>query len=237
MIPSPQIRADGCDRTRPHVHNLLLHGIGQPERRLEKGEERFWLAEDCFLSILDILAARDDILITLDDGNTSDVSIVLPALLERGMKAKFFISVGMCGQRGYIDYRDARALIDKGMILGSHGMHHKNWRQLEDSELTDEIWTARDRLERMLGYHVADVAMPYGQYNRRILRRLREAGYDMVYTVDGLGAHTRDWLQPRYRLVKSDNPDTIQALLDTPLGLFNNITRACKRWVKRNRWV
>ena len=222
---------------RKPIYNLLLHGIGKPDRNLENGEEKFWITKDSFLRILDFLVNRNDVLLTWDDGNISDASIALPALLERGMKAKFFVSVSNLGKCGYLNSQDTQELIDNGMIVGSHGMYHKNWRCLGNRELADEIWTARDQLENILGYRVTNIAMPYGQYNRRILRMLRKADYEMVYTVDGLGAKAEDWLQPRYCLTKKDSFDTVRSMLNMPSRIFDNTLFALKKWVKRNRWI
>ena len=74
--------------------NLTFHGIGEPQRPLETNEAAVWVSRDRFLSLLDAVVGREDVRITIDDGNASDVEQVLPALRERGLSATFFVVAG-----------------------------------------------------------------------------------------------------------------------------------------------
>ena len=53
------------------VINLTVHGIGEPPRELEPGEDRTWVTVRQFEQVLDAAAGRDDVRITFDDGNAS----------------------------------------------------------------------------------------------------------------------------------------------------------------------
>ena len=64
---------------RHRIINLTFHGIGEPERALEPGEEQFWLDSDQFQSALDSVEGRSDVRITFDDGNASDLEHGAPA--------------------------------------------------------------------------------------------------------------------------------------------------------------
>ncbi|MFZ0376580.1 MAG: polysaccharide deacetylase family protein, partial [Solirubrobacteraceae bacterium] len=77
--------------------NLTFHGIGRPERPLGRGEGDVWVSEARFLSLLDVAASRDDVRITFDDGNASDIEIALPALRERELSATFFVVADRLG--------------------------------------------------------------------------------------------------------------------------------------------
>ena len=65
-----------------HVHDRF-HGIGTPQRTLEPGEDRYWVAIDEFLAMLDAIAAAPGVRISFDDGNASDIEIALGGLRER----------------------------------------------------------------------------------------------------------------------------------------------------------
>ena len=58
--------------------------VGTPERPLEPGELDVWVGHEQFVSLLDAAAERDDVTLTFDDGNASDLEQALPALRERG---------------------------------------------------------------------------------------------------------------------------------------------------------
>ena len=219
-----------------YVHNLLLHGIDVPDRQLRVGERQFWLEQEHFESILDFLVNRDDVVITLDDGNSSDLSIALPAFLQRGLKAMFFISVALLNKPGYLSSSQVRVLVQNGMIVGSHGLHHVNWRKLSEDTLGYEIRHSRYILEELIGCPVTDVAIPSGQYNRRVLDVLQRNHFERVFTVDGPWACTDNWLQPRYPIRRSDTTVTIKAVLDKPRLGFANALCAGKRLIKKARW-
>src|SRR5919197_6239381 len=90
--------------------NLTFHGIGEPERRLDPGEQDVWLSRSRFLAVLDAAAATSDVRITFDDGNASDVEEALPELRRRGLTATFFVVAGRLGSHGFLDDRGVRKL-------------------------------------------------------------------------------------------------------------------------------
>ena len=77
-----------------HVLNILFHGVGKPARELEPGEDVYWVTEDRFRSILDEISGWPEVRISFDDSNSSDLEIALPALIERGLTADFFVLAG-----------------------------------------------------------------------------------------------------------------------------------------------
>ncbi|MFD1047214.1 polysaccharide deacetylase family protein, partial [Kibdelosporangium lantanae] len=77
------------------VINITVHGIGDPPRELDPGEDRTWVTTDQFTQVLDAVVGRDDVRLTFDDGNASDVEIALPELVARGLTAEFFVLAGL----------------------------------------------------------------------------------------------------------------------------------------------
>jgi len=110
--------------------NLTFHGVGELERDAEPGEERTWLELDSFTSVLDSVVDRPDVHISFDDGNASDVTHGLPALLSRGLRATFFVVAGRLDMPGFLGAGGVRTLADAGMTIGCHGMRHRPWRRL-----------------------------------------------------------------------------------------------------------
>ncbi len=185
---------------------INFHGIGVPPPGIDKGELDFWWDEHAFLAALDrvsISAGDYPVLITFDDGNESDLDIALPALLERNLTASFFVCAGRVETRGYLSASAIRQLLREGMRIGSHGMHHLDWSKLDDARLQIEIVDAKRKLEDICGCEIDEASIPFGRYDRRVLRKLRTEGYSRVYT-SGRGVATRDaWLKPRNTLDRS----------------------------------
>src|SRR5262249_40125721 len=122
--------------------------------------------------------------ITFDDGNASDTHSALPELSKRGLTAEFFVCAGRVGKRHYLDQSMIKELLAEGMSIGSHGMDHRDWRTLDSLDLDVEIVDARHQLEDLTQRQVTKVAIPFGSYDRRILRRLKRESWQRIYTCD-----------------------------------------------------
>lgn len=214
------------------VFNLTFHGLGDPPDDATPEEREMWVRPDAFRAALDEARDRDDVCITFDDGYTSDVEIALPALVERGLTAKFFPVAGRIGQPGFVDEDEIRVLAQAGMTIGSHGFGHISWRSCSDVELERELVEARERLEGAAGQRVDSAAPPFGAYDRRVLRSLRAAGFLRAYTCDRGPADSDAWLQTRTTVTREDGPDVV-ARITRPSRRLRAEVRAkglIKRW-------
>jgi len=194
------------------VLNLTFHGIGEPPAAVGVAERDVWLSEADFAASLDAIGTLPEATVSFDDGNASDLQIALPALRERGIGATFFVVAGRLGEPGYLSAEDLRALRDEGMTIGLHGMHHQRWRGLSDDELDEEISEARRRLEDAAGAPLDAAACPFGAYDRRVLSRLRRAGFAAVFTSDGGWASRGAWLQARNTLRAGDGAAAVATI-------------------------
>ncbi|MFI7607390.1 polysaccharide deacetylase family protein [Micromonospora sp. NPDC049366] len=202
-----------------HVLNICFHGIGEPGRELEPGEDRYWVTRDQFLAILDEVAAWPAVRISFDDGNDSDVRIGLPALRDRNLTADFFVLAGRLGEPGSLDEDGVRELRRNGMTVGTHGLAHRSWRGMDRATVHDELVVARERLVAAVGGAPVDLAAcPLGRYDRRLLARLRLLGYTGVFTSDRRAARAGAWLQPRFSVRRADTPASLRAEVLTRPG-------------------
>jgi peptidoglycan/xylan/chitin deacetylase (PgdA/CDA1 family) len=214
--------------------NITFHGIGEPARPLEPGDADVWVSRDQFLSLIDAAAGRDDVRVTFDDGNASDVQEALPALRDRGIRATFFVVAGRLGEPAFLDASGVRELAAAGMEIGCHGMRHRRWRGLGDPDLREELVEAKAVLEEIVERPVTEAACPFGAYDRRVLGALRRAGYSRVYTSDRGTARTGDFLQARNSVGFRDEPHLLEriAALETPThrAVRRRAKLAVKRW-------
>ncbi len=215
--------------------NVTFHGIGTPTHALAPGEGEVWVDAGVLEAVLDAAAQRDHVRITLDDGNASDIELVLPALQARGLTATFFVVAGRLADPGYLSADDLRRLDGAGMTIGNHGMHHRSWRSLDDAGLLEELVTARAVLEDVVQRPVDQAAIPFGAYDRRVLSALRRSGYRRVFTSDGGPARADRWLQARSSLHRSDRWPEIEQLLAPTASAPARAVRCAKLAVKRWR--
>lgn len=219
----------------PTVTILIFHGIGPLPSTIDKSEGDVWIHLDEFKRILDVVASRDNVRITFDDGNESDVQLALPVLIERGLRAEFFLVAGRLDQPGYVGCADVASLLEARMTIGSHGMAHRSWRGLTEPVLDEELVGARDALSTLIGTRIHSVACPFGDYDHRVLGHLRRAGYTRVYSSDGGRAQSAAWLQPRNTVRSHDSASTIERLIDEPKPFSRMIARKTKVFLKRLR--
>lgn len=211
------------------VLNLTVHGIGKPQRALDPGEDEGWVTVDQFERVLDAVAERPDVHLTFDDGNSSDVEIALPRLVERGLVAEFFPLAGELGGRGRVDRDGVRALAAAGMTIGSHGWAHRDWRRLDERQLKRELAEAPRLLADAVDKPVERVALPFGFYDRRVLDALRRAGVARAYTNGGGAAREGGWLQARTSLPWDLDQRWIDAFVGGK-GMYRQVARIAARF-------
>jgi peptidoglycan/xylan/chitin deacetylase (PgdA/CDA1 family) len=208
----PAHRVAARSRRAPsHPFNLCFHGIGTPGRELEPGEDEFWIEVDQFEQMLTMIRHHPFINITIDDSNASDFTYALPALLDHGLTATFFVVAERIDSPGALSSTAIRELVSSGMRIGTHGLAHRPWRSLRGHGLEAEMRAARIIAE-IAGAPVREAACPFGSYDRRVLGALRRYGVTRVYTVDRGRAPHGAWLQPRYTVCRNDTPADLERL-------------------------
>lgn len=191
--------------------NLCFHGIGRPAGEREPGEGKYWVREGLFIAILDEVREWPKVRLSFDDGNRSDATIALPALVDRGISADFFPLAGRLDDPLSLNGSDLREMRRCGMGIGSHGWSHIPWRYLSDQQIRRELVDARKILSQASDGPIETAALPLGRYDRRILRKLKDLSYRTVYSSDRRPSHPNAWLRPRYSVTSSD---TIQSIRD-----------------------
>jgi peptidoglycan/xylan/chitin deacetylase (PgdA/CDA1 family) len=217
------------------VTNLTVPGVGPHTPELGAGEATTWIDIEQLEHVLDLAMQRPAVRLSFDGGNCSDVHIVLPRLVERGLTAEFFPLAGRIGDPGRIDRSGLRELVAAGMSIGSHGWELRDWRALDDAAAEQEIGLALRVLTELSGQPVHRVAVPFGSYDRTVLRRLRQAGVTRAYTNDGGRARVDAWLQPRTSLRSDMTPECVHLLADGRTGLGPEVRLGALRLVKRWR--
>ncbi|MDE2181679.1 MAG: polysaccharide deacetylase family protein [Alphaproteobacteria bacterium] len=161
---------------------LMLHGLGAPPSSIGTEERPYWATLHQWQMIMS-LAPHCAVEITIDDGNKSDVEIALPALRSVGMRATFFIPSDRLGAGPhYLTEDDVRLLHRSGMEIGSHGCAHLHWTKLPNDSIVNDITCSIKRLSAITGATVRSVAIPFGDFDRRVLGVLRSLGVGRVYT-------------------------------------------------------
>lgn len=133
------------------------------------------------------------VLLTFDDGHVSNHRIALPALVQRGMTADFFVNPAMVGAPGFASWNELREMADAGMSIQSHGYDHVYLTSLSDKRLHETLRAAREEISQRIGRQATLLAPPGGRMPRDLAAVAEDCGYTQVLSSrPGLiGAATR----------------------------------------------
>lgn len=233
-VPRPEPGpATGVRRALP-AFTLCFHGVGTPAHEREPGEAGYWITRDRLEQILDWAVQVPGVSLSFDDGNRSDLAVVLPALVQRGATATFYPVVGRLGDRLSLSPAGVAELVSAGMDVGTHGQTHRPWAGLRGGHAETEVLAPRKHLEDLLGRRVDRTAAPLGRYDRHTLALLRAGGCAEVSTSDQRPARPGAWVQPRFSVRADDTASTLRdrmlASLTPARRARNLIVTTAKRW-------
>lgn len=219
------------------MQNFIInfHGIGKTSRLLERGEDKVWISEEQFLSIIETVGRLPNVLITFDDGNLSDYTIAFPHLKRLGLTADFFVLGERIGKPDFLSAEQITEMYANGMRFGSHGMAHVSWKKMSLDKAEYEIKTGLKTLQSVIDVEVDSVACPFGTYDRNTLKFLKQSGVKRVYSSDGGYSDICDWLIARNSVHAGDNEKTLIDLMHYSSRPYRRFIINFKKLVKRLR--
>ncbi|MCD6505948.1 polysaccharide deacetylase family protein [Candidatus Poribacteria bacterium] len=120
------------------------------------------------------------VIITFDDGNSSDYEYGVPELLRYGFHATFFITVRNVGIT--LGWRQIKEMAELGMSIQSHTVTHPFLSDLPPDAIRWELRESKKIIEEMTGETVLYLALPGGRYSRVVKRIAMECGYKAICT-------------------------------------------------------
>jgi peptidoglycan/xylan/chitin deacetylase (PgdA/CDA1 family) len=158
------------------------------------------------ISMADFLAWRQEkkdipskcALITIDDGYNVAYSVAWPILKKFGYPFTLFVYTdyirgGPKSGGGSLSWEQLAEMRDAGVEIGSHSVSHRILRAGKSKAgdpayeewLWNELFGSKEQLETRLGIKVTAMALPYGLANDQVREMAANAGYEMVFTVNG----------------------------------------------------
>jgi peptidoglycan/xylan/chitin deacetylase (PgdA/CDA1 family) len=132
------------------------------------------------------------VVLTFDDGYRDFRSRALPLLKQYGHTATVFQTTGWVGielgPRWMMNWRELAEIAEAGIEIGAHSHAHPELDRLSGDKLRDELDAPRHMLEDKLGSAVPSLAYPFGLWNARARRGVREAGYAYAYAIGNVMA-------------------------------------------------
>jgi peptidoglycan/xylan/chitin deacetylase (PgdA/CDA1 family) len=125
------------------------------------------------------------IMLTFDDTDMDQFTIVRPTLDKLGYKAVYFIMTVSIGRKGkFVDYmtkEQIKQLSDEGNIIGSHTYDHKNFKKYAGKDWEEQLDKPTKKLEEITGKTMTEFAYPFGLWNAEGIPELKKRGFRMAY--------------------------------------------------------
>ncbi len=185
------------------------------------------------------------IVITFDDGQISDYTVAFPAMIERKIKATFYVITDFVGKKGYLSWSQLSEMQKYGMEIGSHSCSHRCLLDLTKDQTEEELIKSKRVLEDHLGCRVFSFSIPFGFGEQHIINLAFESGYRTVCTSD-LKLNRYNIKYPavygRIGIRRNDNIRMFKGIVDmewqtiAKLLTEDRIKSALKRVLGRDLW-
>lgn len=138
-------------------------------------------------------------LIAFDDGY-KDILRTKEYFKERGIKPVALIlgdspnanKAELDANRAFLTSQEILELKNYGWDIGCHSMTHRDFSSLLKEERGLEIIESKSRLELILGFPIKYFAYPKGVYSDEILQSVKQAGYNLAFSMDEGFVNTGD---------------------------------------------
>jgi peptidoglycan/xylan/chitin deacetylase (PgdA/CDA1 family)/GT2 family glycosyltransferase len=181
------------------------------------------------------------VLVSFDDGYTSNYDYAAPVLERMGIPAVLFMVTGRIGQWNTWDtaagatrlpLMNAEQLTDlvaRGWEIGAHTRAHAHLSALRPNALEDELIEARDEIVRSGLPRPRLLAYPYGEHNVRVRAVAKRAGYAAAFALETARA-TMDagnrYAVPRLEVTRALSPEALVRLaIDPPDQRWRHVRR------------
>lgn len=145
------------------------------------------------------------VVITLDDGYEDNYTNAFPILEEYSIPASIFLTTGyLNGHNDWMDHSDCpkhpimnwdqiKEMSRHGINFGAHTVTHPRLTELENHRVRSEIEDSKKEIEDKLGETCDHFAYPYGLFNDKISRIVKETGFSLACsTKSGFNNRSRD---------------------------------------------
>ncbi|MEQ8175445.1 MAG: polysaccharide deacetylase family protein [Syntrophomonadaceae bacterium] len=218
QAPDP---AELAKRPPVYVSIFMYHEVGEGPNNLYLAEKNLYaqmkyLHDNGFQTITmararEMLANKEDmtgkVVLTFDDGYKSFYNTVWPVLKEFNQTATLYVISDLVGNDRYVTWEQVKILADNGIEIGGHTKTHPLLARIDPDLLDDEISGGKREIEAHIERPITSFCYPTGSYNRQVIAKVKEAGYETATTMESGKASSKDdpFLLPRWGVFKQES--------------------------------
>ncbi len=155
---------------------------------------------------------KRSIILTFDDGYEDNYTYALPILKEFGFTATIFlITRDVAGLSGWVDGQETirepilswekiKEMADYGIDFQPHTHTHPSLPKLDEQKIREEVVISKEIIEKELKKKANFLCYPYGHFDSKTERILKEVGYKGALTTN------------RGLVKQNDNPYTLNRI-------------------------
>lgn len=171
-----------------------------------------------FIPISDALTSisknHKSYVLTVDDALDDLYTEIYPFCKKHNIPFTAFISAELLDKPGYITSEQLKEMAKNPLVtIGSHGCTHIKLNSCYEETARYEIFSSKEKIEKLINKKVDLIAYPNGAVNKRVLNLAKKAGYKYGFGVTPrkfniISKHFNKFLLPRYNLTN----DTVNSL-------------------------
>tara|TARA_B100002052_G_scaffold65751_1_gene58968 strand:- start:813 stop:1553 length:741 start_codon:yes stop_codon:yes gene_type:complete len=211
------------------------------------------------IRVIDEILSKDkdmNISITFDDGYEGIYKYAKPLLDKTKIKRKKVFIIGdYIGKNNTWDFsflfnyykhlskNQIRELYQSGWEIGSHGLSHKSFLSMNNSQVKKEVIDSKQILEDIIDAKVQSIAPPFSHINQEVYDLCVEAGYNSIYiqnsveiqTIEDVNIYSRNnvySIDRNLNIIKKVKSSKMENKKEKFISSFNNLTVLCSKIIK-----
>jgi len=156
-----------------------------------------------------------NVAITFDDGNPSDFDVVYPVLKRHNYTASFFLCIQNIKENNSAIWEHYRKMKREGFEIASHGLTHRDLTKIEDNLLIKEMQNSKLIIEKNLETSVLFFSLPFGMYNKNVIKSAKDAGYKSLLSTHFKFAdpEKKSFLSGRWSIKRTTSIDDFKLII------------------------